>query len=61
MKRQEDSYQESRQEGSLVRKPYTKPILRVYGDLRDITLASTPDSSFESGKGVGWKSGPYDP
>lgn len=56
MKRQEDKYQESPHEGALVRKPYTKPVLQVYGELRDITLAPTPAAEYESGAGAGFKS-----
>jgi hypothetical protein len=35
-------------------KPYNKPTLTEYGQLRDLTLAPTP-GIYESGQGIGWK------
>lgn len=34
------------------RKPYSRPILIAYGDVRDLTLAPSP-GDFESGLGFG--------
>lgn len=37
------------------RKPYRKPVLANYGDIRDVTLSPSP-GVFESGPGVGFRS-----
>lgn len=39
-------------EAAAQRKSYHRPSLRVYGDLRDITLAPTLTATGESGRGL---------
>jgi hypothetical protein len=39
------------------RRPYTKPRLTSYGDIRDLTLAPTPGTQIESGRGAGRRTG----
>ena len=39
------------------RKPYAKPRLTLYGDIRDLTLAPTPGARIESGRGINRRTG----
>ncbi|MCB8950849.1 MAG: hypothetical protein H6650_02425 [Ardenticatenales bacterium] len=39
-----------------VKKPYAKPGLTHYGDVRDLTLSPSPAPEFESGQGFGFRS-----
>ncbi len=38
------------------KKPYQKPQLQHYGDVRDLTLSPSPAPEFESGQGFGFRS-----